>query len=158
MFEIDLRIRIDGRGSMPENWIGQRYKSHQKRIADEEQKKTWQTNAQRTYPSMFERLQQRVEADVNENNRLFENKLKFHSDGDGFLVTDKNGLTAEVARALPGTVIQIERFVEGKKVADHIDVIPDDKGNIRYRHNGKILDDVSDASEIIIGKLIPEQF
>jgi hypothetical protein len=141
---------------MPEDWIGQKYRKFQQNVAERNKKDSWAVNAQNSYGTLFQRLQDRVESDVKEHNRLFGASLNFDPLQVGFSVRNGGNETIIVRRATSGTVIQIERSLVGKKqpVSDHLDISPDENGNIRYFHNGVPLDDVSDASEIIFGQFV----
>jgi len=147
---------------MPANWIGQRFKRYQNRLVDENNKKTWEENARASYPSKFQELQDYVEADVAENNKLFPAQLAFSTIEDGFLVTEhpfnrKTGKSVCVMKATAGTVIKIEtcKALDDTR-HDHIDVVPDESGNVRYAYKGKILSHISEASEAILGSLVME--
>jgi hypothetical protein len=149
-----------GRDSMPEGWINERFRNYQKRLLDDNRKKRWESDALNSYPSMFQNLQDYVETDVEAHNKMFPVPLDFKTVADGFYVATpnfkaKDGRSVDVTRAVSGTVIQIEfHDGPGKTRHDRIDVVPDEHGNIRYRHNGKTLPDVSDASEVILDSFI----
>jgi len=147
---------------MPDDWVKQRHRKFQEKATHEATKKTWQENAKQSYPSMFQSLQDRVERDVEVSNEAFPLKLKFSHDAEGFYVVgpgDRKTARHVSAVRTQGTVIKLEFGVglisDGHRHDDRIEIVADDHdGSVRYRHKGKLLEDVSNASEIILDDLV----
>jgi len=159
-FEMGHRVPT----SMGTEWINERFKRYQDRIRKEAQERQWVENATAKYASLFDRLKNQVGIDIENYNRLFasnreECRALFSETPDGFRV-EVGPKAVRVTKNSGTTVIGIEYVstdrpgVTSGGGSDHLDVAPDDQGNIRYRHKAGALDDVNQASERILDPIL----
>jgi hypothetical protein len=146
--------------SMTENWVQDRFKKYNERIKKEKLEAQWRQNALASYDSIFEELSRRVERDLIPYNRSFAQvqncAAKMSSVPDGFEVACAHR-AAIVTKVNDSTVIKISWGAEdrmGTMEHDKFEVEPDKEGNIRLKHQGNFLRDYSDASEVVLDRIL----
>ena len=171
VLDLHLRVRLSrepvypraahpvlGDDGMADDWLQRRHQRSQERVATEKQNQLRQQKAADSYDAEFDRLQKRVQTDVVEYNRLFtrpEQRAAFRSGPRQFSVVC--GRETVTATGTGGTIIKlvwVQRDAQSPRKSEFIEVVVDDQENLRYKHNDKLLADVSDASESILGTVL----
>lgn len=148
---------------MESEWIRKRFEQSEEDEAGRQLRNKWEANAAAAYDSMFDNLKGQVEADVTSYNRLFsarpECKATFENTSDGFRVEVKQK-AARVKKKHGTTVIGIEYVLPNREgiispgTFDHLDTAPNERGDICYKHKTGFLTDVSQASELVLDRIL----
>jgi hypothetical protein len=147
---------------MRDQWIHDRFEKFKSKVAAEQQRQEWDSKARASYDVKFDSLRARIESDIKEYNNLF-SRIKdvgaiFHPTvNGGFGVTcSASGMSVQVQKA-HAPVIDIHwgsDFQMPPIRSDKLEIIADEHGNIRYRHGEKVLEDLGEASLIILDPVL----
>jgi hypothetical protein len=140
---------------MADDWVEQRFKRYQDRLADEARKRSLHDKALASYDALFDKLQQRVDKDVTTYNRLFGSvqdcKAVFRRVAEGFEIS-RNNVTTYVKKN-NGTVINVRHQIGDLPRYDTLEVAVTERDAVGYKHEDKFLS-VDEASEAITGQVL----
>jgi hypothetical protein len=138
---------------MAHEWIDARFKAFSERQRLEQIEQQRYAKLLDSSSSMFDALLMEVRDAVHHYNRLFTMECR------ATLTESANDFRVEVGKRSvqvlrnPGTVIiGIKRVEDGSASEDHLEVVMDKAGNLRYKH-GANEQSVSDAVELVLDRV-----
>jgi hypothetical protein len=145
---------------LPNDWLQRKRQDLDKRAGDSARRKMFESNAMDSVPAMFQGLEDRVREDIDEYERQFGKTLTLsRKENTSFTVSDSqdwrtmNSVSASISGR--GTVIAIKHATgTNTKLDDKIDVAADEVGVVRFRHKERFLSDVSEASQIVLERIV----
>jgi hypothetical protein len=142
---------------MADDWVKKRHQRHEEAVEVEKQKQMRQRKALDSYGALFCRLQKRVEQDVEEYNRLFTQhgyRARFTAVPDQFSVTCKSNGGVTVTKTTTALINVVWKGDVADVTLDSIEVVVDDQNEVRCRHDGKMLADLSEVSEFLLDRVL----
>lgn len=144
---------------MTPDWITRRLKTFEEKQAKIRLREQYEHNAISAFPSMFEALTSRVASDVRAYNELFGTsphlgrcRAGFEKLEDGFMV--EVGDTRVRVQKANATIVAIAYSGANYRPADHLQLVPDESGNLRFKDSEGTLLGVEKASEIILDPVL----
>jgi hypothetical protein len=147
-------------------WLDQRLKSRQQKIASARTEEQWRANARSSFASMFQALGSTIESYVHGYNAVFQEQLckaQVIRTASGEIIVNCQELKLRVSKG-EGTIISYSvggtNDVPMPAHIGSLEVVSDSSGNIRFKDVAKNsadhLMDCDEASQLLLGKILCE--